>query len=181
MIVYNIGKVIGRIAVRLDQDHIIQFRIINSNVSVNFIMKSGSSLCWIILPDHIRNSCRKLFFHFFLRQGKAVLIVNGNFFSLYNLCFQACKALLVAETVIGLSLFNELLGIGKVNPLFLSFRLYIRTYASILIRSFVMDQTCFLQGAVNDLYRSFHITLLIGILNSENEISSFMLCNQIRI
>ena len=38
--------------------------------------------------------------------------------------------------------------------------------AAILVRSLVMDQACFLQGAVNNIYSAFHITLLIGIFYS---------------
>lgn len=49
MIVYYVCKVVGRITIRFDQYHIIQFRVIYSDISVDLVMEGGSSLSRVIL------------------------------------------------------------------------------------------------------------------------------------
>ena len=85
MIVHNICKIIGRISIGLDQDHIVQFCIINGNISVDLILECRCALCRVILTDDIRNSSRKLFLYFFLGQMQAVLVINRNLFACYRL------------------------------------------------------------------------------------------------
>ena len=44
-----------------------------------------------------------------------------------------------------------------------------------------MDETCFLHCSVNDIKCTFHKTFLVCILYTKEEISPFMLCDQIRV
>ena len=53
MIVYNIGKIVGWIAVRLDQDHVVQFCIVYGNVAIDLIFKSGCACSRVVLTDDI--------------------------------------------------------------------------------------------------------------------------------
>ena len=57
MIIYNIGEVVGRISVRLDQDHIVKLGIIHSDVTVYLILECSCSGIWIILSDDIGLAC----------------------------------------------------------------------------------------------------------------------------
>ena len=43
MIVYYIGKVIGGISVGLDQDHVVQLRIVYGDIAVNVIVEGSGS------------------------------------------------------------------------------------------------------------------------------------------
>ena len=44
-----------------------------------------------------------------------------------------------------------------------------------------MEQPCFFHGAVNNIHRAFHVALLIRILDTQDKIAAFMLCDQISI
>ena len=65
MVIYNVCKVIGRIAVRFDQDHIVQLGILYRDISVNLIMEGCGSLRRIVLTDYIRDPCCQLCFYLF--------------------------------------------------------------------------------------------------------------------
>ena len=56
MVVHHVGKIVGGIAVGLDQDHIVQFGIVHRNVPVNLIVEGGSSLRGVVLADDKRLS-----------------------------------------------------------------------------------------------------------------------------
>ncbi len=53
MIIYHVCKIIGRITVGFDQDHIIQLCIVYCNIPIDLIMKNRLPLHRVILPDHI--------------------------------------------------------------------------------------------------------------------------------
>ena len=72
---------------------------------------------------------------------------------------------------------NQLIGILLIHRQ--SLRLYIRSEIPSDIRSFIMMQTDFLHGIVYDFDSAFHVTFLIGILDTQNKISVLMLGNQI--
>ena len=78
MIIHDIGKVIGRIAVGLNQHHIVKFGIIHGNIPVNLVMEGGFPFCRVILADNIGNSRSKVGFNLFFGQVKAVFIVSHN-------------------------------------------------------------------------------------------------------
>ena len=64
MIVYHIGKVVGGIAVRLNQDHVVQLSVIHRNVPVDIVMEGSRPFRRVILTYHIRFPCRKIRFYF---------------------------------------------------------------------------------------------------------------------
>ena len=66
MIIHNVCKIVSRISVRLDQDHVVQFRIIYRDIAINFILKCCCALCRVVLTDNIWDSGCKLLFNFFL-------------------------------------------------------------------------------------------------------------------
>ena len=84
-----------------------------------------------------------------------------------------------AEAVVCLAFFYELFRVLHVDSGFLALTLDIRTIASVLVRTLVMDQAGLCQCAVDDSLSTLNVTLLVCILNTENEISSFMLCDQV--
>ena len=66
MVINNVSKVVCRIAVRLDKDHVIKLFIINGHISVKLVMEGGCSLCGIVLPDNKRLSLSKVLLNLFL-------------------------------------------------------------------------------------------------------------------
>lgn len=57
MVVHNICKIIRRISVRLDQDHIVQLRVRNRDIAVDLVMERCGSLSRNILADNVGFAC----------------------------------------------------------------------------------------------------------------------------
>ena len=55
--------------------------------------------------------------------------------------------------------------------------LYVRAAALILVRAFIVDESGFLKGVIDNLGCPFHKTLLIRIFNAQEEIPSLVLGN----
>ena len=165
MVIHNIGKVVCREAIGFDQDHIIQLCIRHGDITINLIMESCCTLNRVVLSDNIRYTCCQLRFNFFLAQMQTMLIIMENLLAIHC-CVQCCKTLFIAETIISFTLVDQFLRILKINTLSLSLTLHIRTYAAVLIRTFIMDQTCAGQCTINDIYRTFHLSLLVCIFYS---------------
>ena len=81
MIITTVCKLVSRISVRLDQDHVVQFCIVYGNVAIDLIFKSGCACSRVVLTDDIRDSGCKLLFYFFLGQVQTMLVIDGNLFS----------------------------------------------------------------------------------------------------
>ena len=180
MVVHHIGKIIGRIAVRFDQDHIVQLRILHRDISVDLVVEHRFAFRGVILSDHIGHTSGKLFFHLLFVQGKTMLIIDVDLLPGHGSC-QARQPLFVAETIISLTLFDQLFRVFQVQSAFLSLALYVRPHTTVLIRPLIVDKACLFQRPVDDIHSPFHKPFLIGILNTENKISALMLGDQVGI
>ena len=80
------------------------------------------------------------------------------------------KALLIAEAVVSLALFYELLGVLLEHTH--SFRLDVRAYGAADIRAFVPVKTYVAQGVVYYLRSALYKALTVGVLYSEDKISA---------
>ena len=165
MIVHNVGKVIGRITIGFNKNHIVQFGIIHRNIAINFVTECCCPFGRIVLTDNIRNSGCQLFFNFFFGKAQTVFVINHNLFSRHFL-FQAVQTLFITETIISFTFFNKLFCIFHINACCLTFALNIRTAAAVFIRSLIMDQACFFQRPVNNIHCAFYKAFLVCIFNS---------------
>ena len=180
MVVDYIGEVIRRITILLDQYHIVKFFIWCCNCTINDIVKGSLTLCRIILADDIRHSCCQFFLYFFFGKMQTMLIVlrcclAARFF------MQSFQTLFGTETIVRFAFFHQLFCIFKIHSGFHSLTLNIRTISTIFIRSLIMLQPGFFHGFIYQIQSSFHETLLVGILDTKQEIAALMLCDQIRI
>ena len=110
MVIYHIRKIVSRKAVRFDQDHIVQFRIVHGNIAVNIVVKDRRSLRRIVLPDDIGLSGFQIRFNLLFGKVQTVFVVHIDFLARHFSC-QRGKPVLVAETVIGFSFIDKLFGI----------------------------------------------------------------------
>ena len=85
MIVYYVCKVVGRITIRFDQYHIIQFRVIYSDISVDLVMEGGSSLSRVILTDNKWLSSSQICLDFLFGKVQTVLIIGHDLLTVYSL------------------------------------------------------------------------------------------------
>ncbi len=177
MIVHHIGKIIGGVAVRLDQNHIVKLRIVHRDISVQFVMEGSAPLSGIVLADDEGLPCRQIRLYLLFAQRQTVLVINGDFLSLHHLRLQGRQSFLVTEAIVGLPLLHELFGILHVNSGFHPFALHIRPVSAVLVRPLVVLQPHPLKGAVDDLRSPLHESLLIRVLDTEHKVAALMLCD----
>ena len=180
MIIDNICKVVGWISVRFDQDHIIQLIIFYGDISVQLIVEGCGSFGRHIDTNNVWFSCCQVCLDFFFRQMQTVFVVYGDLFSCY-FCLQTFQTFFIAEAIISVSLLDQFFCIFQIQTLCLSLTLYIGTYTTVFVRTFIMYQTGLCQGTVDDLQCAFHETFLVGILDTQHEFSAFMFCDQVCI
>ena len=84
MIVHYVCKIVSRVSVGLDQDHIVKLCVIDRDIPVDLILKGGRSLGRVVLADNIRNASRKLCLNLFLGKMQTVLVIYRNLFSCYG-------------------------------------------------------------------------------------------------
>ena len=142
MIIHHVCKIISGESVGFDQNHIIKLRVVHGDVPVYLIMKGSGSFGRIVLADDIRHSCRQIGFYLFSGKMKAVLVISHDLLAFHSF-FKGIQSFLGTEAVISLSFFHQLFRIFQINAGGLSLTLYIRTYAAILVRTFVMVKPCF--------------------------------------
>ena len=182
MIIHHIGKIIGWISVCLDQHHIIQLFIWRCYFSIDHIIKGGLSLYRIILANHIGLTGSKSFFNFLLGKGQTVLIIFDRRLSPFlRLLVKLVKTVFRTETVICLSLFDQFFGVFQIHSCLHPLTLDIRPKTAVFIRSLIVFQPGFLHGLIYQFQCPFYKPLLIGILDPQKKISSFMLCNKVGI
>ena len=74
-----------------------------------------------------------------------MLVVDTDLCSAFgNSGLQAVQTFLVTETVISVSLLDELLCILQVKAALISLALYIRTVTPVFIRTLIVDKSCLL-------------------------------------
>ena len=180
MVIDHVGEVVGRKAVGLDQDHVVQFGVRDRDVAVQGVGECRRAFVGGILTDHEGHSRSQIRFDLLFRQVQAVLIVDHDLLAVDHL-LQGFKTLLAAEAVICLALFDEDLRIFHVNAGGNAFALYVRADASVLVGTFVVDKSGLLQRAVNDIDGAFYLAFLVGIFNAQQKIASFVLGNEVGV
>ena len=63
--VHDVGKIVGRHTVRLDQDLVVQRIVLHHDVSENFIVEGGGAALGHLLPDDVGYPGGKLFLDLF--------------------------------------------------------------------------------------------------------------------
>ena len=177
MVVHNVCKVVCRHTVCLYENLVIKSCAVNRNVTVKLVMEGYLSLKRYFLSDYIRDSCIKLFLYLFGRKIAAMSVVHRSNSACLLDSPYLFKSLLIAETVVRLAFFHKFLSVFLEHTH--SLRLNIRTYRTSDVRTLVPVKSDVLQSLINDLGRALNITLLIGILDSENKITAVFLCNKI--
>ena len=164
MIVDDVCEVICRISVRFQQDLIFEFLVLYGDIAIDTVMECRLAGKRHFLSDNIGNARFQVLFDLLFGKISAVTVVAA-----LDAAFlvQGSEALLTAETVVGVSLFDELLSVRliKIHTLALD----IRSELPADVRTFVMDKACGLQRLIDNIYGTFHIAFLVSILDTKDE------------
>jgi len=177
MVVDDVGKVIRRQTVALDEHLIVECVVIDRDVAEDLIMERGLALARDLLADDIGLAGREIGRDLFLAQARAAAVIFVDDRAVGNIFFGGI--VLIAETAVGVAARDEQLGIFFIEspPLGLD----IRADRAADIRAFVMRQAAGAHGAVNDIDRALNIAPLIGVLNAQDELTAGVPRDQVRI
>ena len=180
VIIHDVGKVIGRIAVGLDEDHVVQLLVLHRDVSVELIVERRRSGCRIILPDDVGHAGSEVRLNLLLRQMQAVLVIDGDFLPVDHL-LQGLEALRRAEAVIGFALVDELPCILHVESALYPLGLHIRADRPAKVRRLVRNKTGLADRVVDDVHGALEFPLLVRVLDPENKIPALVLRNEVSV
>jgi len=178
VVIHHVGEVIGREAVALEQDLVVELFVLHGDVAVDEILEGSRTFLAYALADHVRQALGQLRLHLFGGQPAAAPVVTQDgsimlFFRLLGLLR------LLAETAVGVAFGQQLLGVFLVEAAALALR--IRPHRPAFIRALVVLQAGHGESFVDDLHTVLHEPGLVGILYAQDE-NAFVLARvQVRV
>ena len=172
MVVYNVCKVIGGHAVRLNEYHVVKLRAIHLYVAVYGVVKACLAVLGHVLADNIRLSRGKASLNLRLIHMQAMLVVLKRFAPFGGGGAARVQLFVGAEAIISLAHFNKPLCVGQIH--ILPFALHIRAEFAAHVRAFVPVHAYAFKRAVNNLRRAFNIAIAVGILNAQYEFAAMV-------
>ncbi len=161
MVVDDIGEIIGRQAVALHEDLIVQGAVFHPDIAEDFIMKDRLALVRDLLADDIGLSGRGTAVGL-LRVERAAGVVPAGKVAAVLLALR-----LLAEAAVGVSAPDQELGILSVKPP--SLGLDIGADGAAEVRALVMGQAALAQGLIDDVHGAFDQAPLVGVLNAQDK------------
>ena len=159
MVVDDVGKVIRRQTVALDEYLIVECVVIDRDVAEALIMERGLALARDLLTDDIGLAGREIGRDLFLAQARAAAVIFVDDRAVGNIFFGGI--VLIAETAVGVAARDEQLGVFYIEspPLGLD----IRADRAADVRAFVMVESTFGQRLIDVLARAVQQAALNGI------------------
>ena len=179
VVVDDVGEVVGRHTVLLNQHHVVERVIREGHVAEHEVIIAGFARRRRVLADDIRHARIQLALNFLLRQVQAVLVVLEHFALRFARRAALFQLFLRAEAVVSVARLDQLLCIGQVQ--ILALRLDVRADRAAHVRAFIPVHAAAAQRVVNDLRRAFHKAHLIRILNAQDEFAPILPGKQIPI
>ncbi len=170
MVVYDIGHVVSRHAVGLQQYLVVQLGGVESHFFAYSVGKQHRFAVWHFEPDDVGYALGHGFFYFIgfhreavahLHAGTAVVLEGDVFLA------GLFEFLGGVKSVVGIPLLDELLGVLLVNILALG--LPVGAVVAAKARPFVRLHTQPFQGVDNVFLRPGHVARLVGVLNAQDE------------
>ena len=180
VIVHDVGEVVGRQTVSLDEHVVIQRVAIHLDVAVEHVVEGCLARGRHVLADDIRLARRNAALGLFQADiMQALFVVFVGFALRFGGLAVSLNFFLGAEAAVRAALFDQLPRVLGVEVAALG--LDIRAVIAADIRTFVIGQACLTHGLVNQIDRAGHFALLIGIFDAQNELAAVLLGEQIGI
>ena len=165
VIVDDVCKVISRQTVALYEHLIVKSRVFNGDIAEDLVVERGAALPGYLLAHNERLAGRGLCVAFLAAEAAAGI---GGLFKALGLL------LLFAEAAVGVTLFDEKVGILAVKCAALGLNIGADRAAD--VGAFVVIKAALGHRAVDNVNRALDQTLLIGVLDAENELSAVVAC-----
>ena len=180
VIVHDVGEVVGRQAVGLDEHVVIQRVAIHLDVAVEHVVEGRFARGRHVLADDVGLARRDAALGFLKADVvQALFVVFVGFALGLGGLAVGLDLFLGAEAAVSAALFDQLpseLGV-EVAALGLDIRAVFAAH----IRALVVGQTGLTHGFIDQIDRAGHLALLIGILDAQNELAAVLLGEQIGI
>ena len=175
VVIYDIGQVISRHTVGLEEHLVVQELGIHHHLATNQVMQ-GKGFLWHLKAHYIRHAFCYTFFHFFGGKRKGVIelfavmpIVDKGLPACFIVFALRIQFFGCIKGIVSLTLIQKQLGILGIDCL--AFALAIRGMrATLLAHSFVIGDAAPLKGFHDIGFCPLHITHLVSILNTQEEI-----------
>ena len=187
VIVHHIGEVVGRHAVALKEHLIVEQVRLHAHLATDEVVQHDGVEFGDLEADHIGFARREATIDFFLRQDQGILQVEAGGaavgeraaggFQLFATGFQLLRRV---ERVVGVTALDQLQGILPVDGL--AFALSVGRMGTIAETDpFVRFDAAPFEGFDDVFLGARDEALLVGILNAQNEIATFLLGKQVVI
>ena len=161
VVIDDVGEVVGRQTVPLNEDLVVQSVVIYGDVAENGIVEGGGSGGGDLLPDDIGLPGR------YPGLGFSGIQIPARIGGTVEVAAVLLALRLFAEAVIGMSLFHQQFCIAAVGVTTL--RLDIGSHRTSYIRTLVVVQTTLRHGAVDHIGGALHQAALVGVLDAQDK------------
>jgi hypothetical protein len=175
---YN-GSMIGRNPVRFHKYTIIYFRSIELDTSTDYIVEYNLFTLWYLEANRELISLCDAFTSFFERDMTTVSIISWRELELFLFCSECVETFCTTETIIGTSLFYELMEAFVIDMETMGLDIWSKS--SIVLWSFIRSKSHTIECIDHPLDTSFDETSLISIFDTENEFTIVVMCPEIAI
>ena len=135
VVVNDVGEVVGRVAVGLNQNLILQLAVLDGNLAEHRVGEGRAALSGHFLTDNVGRSLGEQAVNLLLRQIAAVTVIAAA----DGFVLDFFQPFLGAEAAVSLALGNQLFRVGKIHILALG--LHIGTEVAADVGTFVVLQT----------------------------------------
>ena len=181
MVINNVGKMIGRNAIRLEQDNILivlrQLQIALDQIGMaNLVFNAARGT----EPDNIAFACCQMLFNFLQRTvtvlGILAIITEVLLVGLL-LCMHFRQLFLGTEAGIRIATLDQVFNKDMINGSTLALAIWaISSIVTVNRCAFIKGQAKILKGFQNQLHAAFYFTLFIGILNTQIKNTAGLMC-----
>ena len=179
VVVDDVGEVVSRQAVGLDQHAVVERVAVDFDVAVDHVVKAGLALGGHVLADDVRLARVKAALNLLLGEVEAVLVVLERLSPALGLGARLVQPLLRAKAIVGMAGLDQLFGIRQIEVAALG--LHIGAAGAADIRAFVMREAGGGERLVDQLDRARHLALLIGVLDAQDELAAVAAREQIGV
>ena len=179
VVVDDVREIVGGHAIRLDQHHIVQRVVGHGDVAEYEVVITGLTFGGRVHADDVGDARGQLGINFLLAQMQAVLVVLEDFSTGFSGFTAGVQLFLGAEAVVGVAGLDQLLGIGEIQVFTLGLDIWADRAAD--IRALVPLEPALAQRVINDVRRAFHIALLVGVLDAQDELAAVLFRQQVSV
>ena len=186
MVVNDIGKVVGRHAVALEEHLVVQQIAVHSHIATNEVVDSYLCVGGKFETHHIMLSALKTTINLVSRKAEAVLhhttsvavILEGLLLSLIFFTL-GLKFLRFVKGIVGPTIPYQLVGILLVHRLAVA--LTVRAVGTSYVDTFVKLDTQPCKSLDDIVFGAGHKACLVGVLDTENHLAAILFCKEIII